>query len=161
MALINRFKSRKSSLFNPTKNQTNSSPYLIKNNIYDGNFILQLSKVKHIKEILNNTSGYLDLTAVNDQQVYSKIDYQSYRLFPQSTFLTIQHYNKKCIEFHLTTIAASSNGFNKYLPIATNCINRMTNTPRLSPNTYANISKVTKDEKAFEELYQTVTGKDN
>jgi hypothetical protein len=108
--------------------------------LYHLELLLQLSKMKNLKGIIGNTSGYLDLAGflghhvLNLHQFHDKINYQSYRVFLQSSFLIIEDFNTNLITNTLKDkdrhwIDFTEEVMKENMPIVADWINTIQNTP--------------------------------
>ncbi|CAF4653964.1 unnamed protein product [Rotaria sp. Silwood2] len=120
-------------------NKKHCFPYEIQNidcgKLFHLEFLLQVSKLKNLQGIIGNTSGCLDLAAfvghnvLNFHQFNNKMNYQSYRIFLQSSFLIVEDFNVDIIKNSLKDKTGRLNDLNDEImktrmPIADKWINK-------------------------------------
>jgi hypothetical protein len=166
---------KKPSIIGQIKNKTNCFPHQIDSidygKLFHLEFLLQLFKIKNLIGIIGNTSGCLDLAAfighnvLNLHQFHSKFNYQSYRIFLQSSFLIVEYFEEDAIKKALLDRRRNWTNFsdkiiNENIPIAGKWINRTPNTPTFPDKLLASVQKVQVDKKGFIDLHQIINWQD-
>ncbi|CAF3966748.1 unnamed protein product [Rotaria sordida] len=168
-------RAKKSKGISNIDNKTNCFPYEIENHDYGKlfhlEFLLQILKLKNVKGIIGNTSGCLDLAAFVGHNVLNlhqsnEMNYQSYRMFLQSSFLIVEDFNENVIENILKDkkkhwIDFTDEIMNEYMPIAADWIKNKKNTPTFPKQKFANFDDDKINNAGFVDLHQILTWKDD
>lgn len=134
---------KKNKIFRTIENVTNCFPYILPGGdfgkLFHVEFLRQLAKLEHIKGFIGNTSGCLDIAAfvghrvLDLHQFNANLNYQDYRIFLQSSFLTTQNYHEgillNALKEEGTDLISFKQIMKEYMPIAFAWINGNQNTP--------------------------------
>ncbi|CAF1509032.1 unnamed protein product, partial [Rotaria sordida] len=157
-------------------NKTYCFPYEIENHDYGKlfhlEFLLQILKLKNVKGIIGNTSGCLDLAAfvghnvLNLHKFDNEMNYQSYRIFLQSSFLIVEDFNENVIknilkDKHQHWIDFTDKIMNENMPIAAGWINNIKNTPTFPKQKFENFNDNSTNNAGFVDLHQIITWKND
>ena len=130
-------------------------------------FLLQLLEFKELKGIIGNTSGCLDLAAfighnvLNLHQFYNEFNYQSYRIFLQSSFLTVESFNADAIKDVFQDPKKDRIGFTdtimkKMLPLVVQWLMESNNSPKFPGKLINSVQQAKTGKGHFKDLHRII-----
>jgi hypothetical protein len=167
---------RKPLIIGRLQNKTNCFPHKIDSidygKLFHLEFLLQSLKMENLRGIVGNTSGCLDLAAmighnaVNLHQFHGQFDYQSYRIFLQSSFLRIENFNKDAIknvildEEKKQWIKFNNKTMGRTMPILYKWIEQSGNGSMFPVQLLNNVQQTNLEAKRLAELHHIITYQD-